>query len=255
MSATARDNLEVRHGYTIGDLRRLAAAAVTADRLMASDITDRYDTAWSAIAEHLCAADEQPDRQALVRVGWQAIYRQVRDARRERGYADGTDNFTSNAPTMPRFVMWWGRGITPSHEDKVVERIAARQVIGALGGSIYADAVVALAVHGDYRMAAAALGISYEAFGFRIAHARRQLAALWHQGETPRPLRIDRRVQTYDKTLATHCSKGHEYTPENTHARHRIVRGKPVTARVCRACESERSAARHQARMQARATA
>lgn len=63
-----------------------------------------------------------------------------------------------------------------------------------------------------------------------------------------RPRRTDRRVGAHDKELATHCSNGHEWTPENTHIRRRTLRGKPHTSRVCKACERDRSAARAKAR-------
>lgn len=34
----------------------------------------------------------------------------------------------------------------------------------------------------------------------------------------------------------THCPRGHEYTPENTHIRQRVQRGRPNRSRVCRTC-------------------
>jgi hypothetical protein len=241
-------NLEVKHGYTLHDLDQMTRAAVIADRSQASDIQSRKDIAWSAIAEHLCASEDPPHRQDLIRVGWQAIYRDARDAYRQRGRPDKA--WEHDEPTFrPRFAMYWADfAVTPSHENQVVESIAAGQVIAPLTPT-YRDAIVALAVHDDYRLAAQALGLKDKAFQFRISAARRQILARWFEGETPhRPRRTDRRVGVHGKPPATCCSKGHEWTPENTYVRRRLLRGKPHTSRVCRACEHDRGAVRRGAR-------
>lgn len=236
-------DLHVAHGYTLNDVHRLTAAACIADRSMALDYADRRDIAWSAIAEHLCGAEEPPRRQELVRIGWQAIYRSVRDTYRGRGYVDGNYGL-DGAPTMSRFVMFWGSAVTPSPEDWIVESAAVSQVIATLTPT-YRDALVALAVHDDYMLGAASLGINYKAFVARIGVARKQVLTLWHQGETPRrQRRTDRRVEAHGRVLATHCAHGHEWTPENTLTRHRMRQGKRHTSRACRACDRARNAGR-----------
>jgi len=182
---TRAADLEVRHGYTIGDLDSVAAIAVAADRLMAMDWSERRNIAWSAIAEHLCAAKAPPRRQELIRVGWQAIYRHVRDGLRQRGYADGNRDY-GRGPTMPRFTQYWEyTRVTPSHEDSIVDRIAAAQVMATITGR-NRDAVIALAVHGDYQRAADSLGINYRALVARLGAARQQWMRRWHEEETPR---------------------------------------------------------------------
>jgi hypothetical protein len=226
----------------------MARSAVSADRLMAMSVRERYDIAWSAIAEELCAAEEPPHRNALVQAGWQAIYRHVRDGLRQRGYGEGERDWSSAESTMPRFVMFWGPSTTPSHEDRIVERLAAYQVLPVLSG-IYRDAVVALAVHDDYMRAAEALGIRYEALVARMGVARRRFLVEWYEGETPhRTRRTDRRVEKHGQELATHCGNGHEWTPENTRGTQNFVRGKLRRRRFCRACESARSTARYAAK-------
>lgn len=247
--SSVRD-LEVKHGYTLHDLDQMSRAAVVADRSLAADIGTRRDIAWSAIALYLAESEELLSRQELIRIGWQAIYRDARDAYRQRGRPD--DAWSSTEGFTPRFAIYWNeRQITPSHEHRVVESIAADQVLEVLT-PIYRDAIVALSVHEDYRTAAATLGIEYSAFTVRISTARKRLLAAWFEGETPHKVRqTDRRVGAYDKELATHCSKGHEWTQENTQIRHRILRGKPHRSRVCRACEHDRSVARHKAKKEA----
>jgi hypothetical protein len=241
---TATD-YELRHGYTLADLNHVARAAVAADRLMAMSATERYDLAWSAIAEHLYSAETPPHRSALIATGWQAIARHVRDGLRQRGYTDSRPrDWSSDQPTMPRYVQFWHGQVTPSHEDKVVEKLAATQVFAVLRGP-YRDAVLALAVHDDYRKAAEALGISDKALRFRLGRARRRFLIEWHEGETPRrSRRTDRRVEAHGKALATACGNGHPWTPENTRTEDRMVRGKPQHRRVCRACERDRAARR-----------
>jgi hypothetical protein len=244
---TQRDaTLHVAHGYTLKDIHQVTGAACIADRTMALDYADKRDIAWSAIAEHLCTVEEPPHRQELVRIGWQAIYRTVRDSYRQRGYSDG--NYADGEATMPRFVMFWGSTVTPSHEDRVIESMAVHQVVDVLTPT-YRDALVALAVADDYMLGAARLGISYEAFVARIGTARKRILGLWHEGETPhRPRRTDRRVEVHGRELATHCGNGHEWTPDNTLTSHGMRRGKPFTRRFCRACDRERSQRRRAAR-------
>lgn len=239
-------DMEVKYGYTLRDLDQMTHAAMKADRSMAMDYADRRDIAWSAIAEELCAAPHWPKRSTLIQAGWQAIYKAVREEYRQHGYADR--EWHSGYATAPRFMKYWFPTVTHSPEERIVERIAARQVLDALTPT-YRDAVVALAVHDDYRLAAQAMDLKDKAFQFRISTARRQMLARWFEGETPRKVRkTDRRAGVHGQELATHCSAGHEWTPENTRLRHRILRGKRHTARTCRACEHDRSVERTRAR-------
>lgn len=231
--------MELKHGYTLRDLQQMTHAAVMADRSMALDYRTRTDVAWSSIATALYEADEPPHRQSLIRTGWQAIYREARDTYRQRGYTDDH----AALEVRSRFVMFWGSQTVPSHEDGIVERLAVYEVLSRLTPT-YLDAIIALAAHGNYQDAAASMGLKQGAFNFRVAEARRRLVRLWLEHETPRPLRIDRRVEVAGKALSTHCGKGHEYTPENT--RWRKNSGRRGMVRDCRACDTERSRRRTQ---------
>jgi hypothetical protein len=244
---TDPDPAVIRYGYTLRDLDQLTHGALKADRLIALDYTDRRDIAWSAIAEALCTAEEAPTRLELIRVGWQAIARTVRDGYRQRGYQDG-DYGVDGAVTMPRFVQFWGSAVTGSHEDAVVERLTLPQVIATLTPPMR-DAIAALAMADDYMRAANLLGINYTTFTARVRTARRQILSLWHEGETPyRSRRTDRRVAAHTTALASHCSNGHEWTPDNTRVDNRMVRGRPRRTRQCRQCEHERSVRRSRCR-------
>lgn len=236
--------LHVAHGYTMNDLHTLTVAACRADRSLVSDAHTRYSVAWSAIATSLAEAATPPDRQDLIRTGWQAIYREVREMRVMFGFKDREG--THGVATAPRFVQYWT--IPPAMpEEGLIERLAVSQILDTLT-TPYRDAIVALAVHDTYQAAADALGITYVAFVARINVARKQLRRLWFSPDTAPPAKgTDRRVGSYNKPLATHCRRGHKFTPENTYWRAGRSIGR-AKVRTCRACESARGKKRVAAR-------
>ncbi|MFJ4637545.1 hypothetical protein ACIP69_18215 [Streptomyces hygroscopicus] len=231
----------VAHGYTLRDIHALTRSACAADRSLSADVTTRYDTAWSAIAEHLCAADTQPGWNELVRVGWQAIYAEVRAVNRMYG-VDSTRR-SGEVASAPRFAAYWLADRSEPADVGFLERIAVHQILAMLPEH-QRQAVVALAVHENYAGAAAALGLKYVTLTARLRFARKTFRDLWFAPDTAPPIKgTDRRVGAYGKALATHCGNGHPWTSENT----RWDRGRQAgSARVrrCRACERERSVAR-----------
>lgn len=240
----------VAHGYTMRDLDRLAAAACVYDRSMASDATTRYDVAWSAIAEALCAAEEPPERHELITVGWRAIYAEVREMRHMFGHRD--KDGTNEVASSQRFRQYWT--LPPERpEEGAAERMAVPQVLAVLKEH-ERDAVVALAVHNDYQAAADALGIKYSTFTQRMTTARRTFRTYWYAPETAPPVKgTDRRVGSRSRELPKFCRGGkgpHEMTPENTYRRPSPKPGKRGE-RVCRACEAERGKARWAAKQAA----
>lgn len=242
---TATLAVDVRHGYTLTDLEQMTRAACIADRTLAMDWDTKHGIAYSAIALALCEADTPPHRGDLIRTGWQAIYADVRETQRSQGIRD------NDGVPGPKFAMYWQQRLTaPSPEHRIVERTAAHQILATLD-PIHATAVVALAVHDDYQLAAQALGVTYTCLRARLATARRQWNVLWLQWETPprwpHTRRTDRRVGAYGKEPATHCSKNHEWTVQNTHIHHGMKYGKPFSRRVCRTCQAARSKARRAA--------
>jgi hypothetical protein len=227
---------EIRHGYTLGDIDKMARSACVADRSMASDVDTRYSTAWSAIAEHLCASAEPPAWQDLVRAGWQAIYQEVREMRHTFGQS--RDDPNAEVASGKRFQQYW---FTPPIEPEfgLIERVAIGQIMPCLT-PVYRDAVIALAVTDDYQRAADMLGIGYKALVARIGVARKTFRGHWFAPDAAPPIRgTDRRVGAYGRAPQTHCARGHEMSGDNV--RMRLDRKQ----RVCRACERERSARRH----------
>ena len=183
----------VAWGWTLADLGELSRAAVRNNRSWrpAADARDRADAAWHGVAELLCSAQEQPSRNDLLEAGRRAVQREVRDGQRHHGTRSDTRN---DGSAFARYWSWHAMPAT-SPEAAVVERTAAWQVLAALTAR-QRDAVMALAMLGDYEMAAAALGIRPQTFRSLLGRSRRAFLALWHEGEVPsKPWGCDRRVR------------------------------------------------------------
>jgi hypothetical protein len=179
--------LLLRHGYTLADLHDTARLAVHTAGTMASDWHERYDTAYSAIAEHLYAAEHWPARHDLVRVGQLAIYSVVTSDRHHHGYYRHKTIGNAAGPcSSPAFLtFWWdASGNTGSCESVVVERLALRQIFNLLN-SRQREVLMALAIYEDYQAAAAALGLPQSTYKSYISKARKMFFALWHEGEEP----------------------------------------------------------------------
>ncbi|WP_037789034.1 hypothetical protein [Streptomyces natalensis] len=259
----------VAHGYTLRDLHALARTACAADRSLSSDMITRYDTAWSAIAEHLCTAETPPGWNELTRVGWQAIYTEIREQRHlygiPRDYVERDDcdrRFAAYwqpqlidedkcygnrqryaVATAPRFAIYWRPVSLPPADEQLTERIAVHQVLATLPEH-QREAVVALAAQEDYQRAAESLGLKYGTLTARIRLGRGTFRDLWFSPETAPPTKgTDRRVASR-AGVSTHCPQDHEYTPENTRYTRRGKDGRK--SRRCRACERARGAARRQ---------
>jgi DNA-directed RNA polymerase specialized sigma24 family protein len=238
----------VRHGYTMQDLHSMAKQACRADRSLASDMDTRYNAAWSAIALALCEAEDPPDRHDLVTIGWQAIYREVKEMRGIFGFKDRDG--TTEVASSPRYVQYWY--VRPERADEgIVERAAVHQIMATIP-ELYREAVVALAVHDDYQVAAESLGIKYSAFTARMTVARRKFRMYWFAPETAPPIKgTDRRVRSYSTEPRTHCAKaGHELTPDNIYRRPNPKPGHRGE-RSCKKCEQIRGQDRVAARRQA----
>lgn len=233
---------QIRHGYTLRDLHDITSVAARLTRVTKMrDYRERWDMAWEGVIDTLYAdSDQPPSRTNLIYAGRAALGLESHRVMRQRGYADDRDP-SSTGPTLPRFLAYWsGRGISPL-EERSVERVAIWQVVNTLR-PILRDAVDAFADCGDYELAAQQLGIEHRALRARLTKARRQVLALWHEGETPAPQRIDKRVSVAGGELDTHCHAGHEWSLDNTRWRPRRINSRIRMERDCRACERIRRA-------------
>lgn len=176
-------DLPLAHGWTLADINRAARDAATGVGARAADFHERYDTAWSAIAEHLYTTTTPPARHDLVTAGRSAILREEAAQRRSHGLPDR--NFDRYHQT-PRYVMYWRWAArhTPSPEAAVVERHATRQILAALTPRQQAT-VAAVAAGRSPQAAALLLGVPYRTVTSRMKEVRRRFLRLWHEGETP----------------------------------------------------------------------
>lgn len=191
---------ELRWGYNLADVERLAHYATRRVWGAAVDPRDRYELAWSAIAEHLYTVSDRPDPSDLITVAQNAIARHAETELHHRGVQQRTFK------PAPRHAIYWHEMIRPavSPEGRTVEQMALYQIWPHLTVGERA-AVHALAVHGTHQAAADALGISYPAFAARLGQARRRFLGLWHEGEEPSRLwRTDQRASRRDGGQSGH---------------------------------------------------
>lgn len=192
--------VEIRFGYTLTDIHRLTKlAANTAKGWLATDYTDLMEAAWFGIVEHLHTAEHWPPHYDLVRAGQQAVNSLVTDEMHHAGYFKYKTTSAYGPFSMPAFVTFWSTPPT-TIEPRIIERTALTQIWPALT-TRQREALTALAVHGDYVLAAESLGIEPQTFRSLLGRARREFFALWHEGEEPsRMWGTDRRVARRETT-------------------------------------------------------
>lgn len=185
---------EIRHGYNLADLDRLAGIAVAAAWSRAMDYTDRYDAAWHAVAEKLYTSTEPPSGWDLKQAGVRAVNRIAQDHGRHWGH--DRRNPGGGYEAARAFLKYWelDRRCHGSPEGGVIDAVALWQIWWTLSPN-HRAVLLALAVHGDQQAAADALGKTYGTVGSHLKNARRAFLALWHEGETPSRLwgKADRR--------------------------------------------------------------
>jgi hypothetical protein len=188
---------ELRHGYTVSQVRALSLAVVTRQTWCQSvDFDQRLEVTWHAIIEHLYTASEPPAMHELARAADHAVSQDVQQMRRFYG-RNTHDQYVG-------FERYWHTmaALSPGPETAVTDRVALAQIWPRLR-PLNQKAITALTDHDDYGLAADALGISRHHFTGRISQARREFLSLWHEGELPsRPWAHDWRRSTDDGPLA-----------------------------------------------------
>lgn len=187
------DGHSIAHGYNLADLDRLARVALTRARGYSGYVLDRYQAAWSGIAEALCLAEEPPAPGDLITAGWQA----VNDHAHLNNLAWGLAGHEDRRPAFVRY--WTPTDVTPI-EDRITDAAALWQILPCLTDRQY-QALVALAATEDYDLAAAAMGLSRSGYATTVKRAREAFLALWHEGE--QPSKIWRRDQRRGRTSST----------------------------------------------------
>jgi DNA-directed RNA polymerase specialized sigma24 family protein len=200
---------ELRHGYRLADLHAITRLAVHVAGRLATDWHERYDTAWSGIVEHLYAAIDPPTRQDLVSAGRLAIYAVVDGDRQAHGYYRrkniGSAAGPCSSPAYRTYWLDWLTNVQHDHAPAVAERVALPSILAALTQR-QREALLALAAHEDYARAADAMGVRVSTLNSYVSAARGRFFALWHEGETPGPRWVDRRVASHTSAAATRTS-------------------------------------------------
>ena len=194
---------QLRHGYTVSQVRALSLAVVTKQTWYQSiDFDQRLEVAWHAIIEHLYTSDQPPEMPAVARAAERAVGQDVQQMHRFYG----RNTHDRYAGTVAGFHRYWQPTASPSlsPEIAVIDRVALAQIWPRLR-SEHQQVLTALTDYDDYGLAAEALGISRTWFTERLSAARREFLKLWHEGEPPsRPWAQDQRGRTAaaDRLLA-----------------------------------------------------
>jgi hypothetical protein len=193
---------ELRHGYTVSQVRALSLAVVTRQTWYQSvDFDQRLEVAWHAIIEHIYTASGPPAMPEVARAAEYAVSQDIQQMHRFYG-RNTHDRYAGT--TTAGFERYWHTTAShsPSPETTVTDRVALAQILPRLH-LLNQQAIAALTDHDDYGLAAEALGISRRHFTGRISQARREFLSLWHEGELPsRPWAHDWRRSTDDDPLA-----------------------------------------------------
>lgn len=176
---------ELRWGFTLGDLQRIARGAARRARGMAADFDDLYAEAFGAAAELLYSAEEKPSEREVFHGAQVALDALSHKNKSYRGIATQVDGAWGWSGSAPRFAAYWWDGArpAPSPEDRIVERLALEQILPTLPDH-QREAIAALAAFDDHRAAKAALGHP-SWYGRYLSLGRRHFLALWHEGEQP----------------------------------------------------------------------
>lgn len=193
---------DLRHGYTLADINGIARGAAAANRFMASDHIDRYETAWSEIVYHLYTADDPPSIHDLAIVGRRAIWAMVKDHRQTYGYRDRDP--WNGVGSAPMFARYWVDAPPLPYDDRIVENLAVTQIMRSLDARDQ-QVLLALASAGTNQAAAELLGIPYRSFTAYLSAARRRWLTAWHEGETPSRPRQNRTAGVYDPDRLQPC--------------------------------------------------
>ncbi len=174
------------HGLTVAALEAVARKAAMFSRYSFPLLPERVDLARFAIVEHVytCAAEDTSGCD-LVALGIRAVERQVLANQTFYGVWLSRSAAT-HGMRMPRYFRFWTSVATPtrSPEDQVVDRLALWQIWPRLA-ELDRAAILALAQHRDYELAAKELGITHKSFKDRIYRARRRFLRFWHEHEQP----------------------------------------------------------------------
>lgn len=179
-----RGQLELRHGYTVHDVDRLARAAMHRRNGTRLDPDDRWATAWHSIVTTLLEATEPPDERTLLLTAARALNTEANAYARVWGM--DTRRINEGTAIMGGFRRYWDWLPPPyPHPERAIEHMAMWQILAVLPAR-QLEAIMQLAAHdGDGRAAAHAMGITWGGYCALLHRGRTRFYELWHEGEQP----------------------------------------------------------------------
>jgi hypothetical protein len=178
------DDVPLRHGYTVAQARSITLAVVKRQTwLHKISFDQRLEVAWHAVIEHLYASGQPPSSRELMDAASRAVNHDVQLT--DQFHGRNTKDRYAGTKTKGFERYWWFTATpAPGPENKVTDRVALAQIWPRLH-PMHQAVLAALATHGDYGRAAAALGISRQLFTTRLSGARQAFLKHWHEGESP----------------------------------------------------------------------
>lgn len=192
------------YGYTMGEIDRIARAAIRRHSALYRtfvDSRDRDNIAWDAVVERLYTwpyTATPPVFFDLYTAAWDALNR----ASNAQNHHYGIPITGAQAPNFTKFWISARRNEGPSDfTERLCETIALPSALAVLSVDEY-DAIVTLAAfNGANAAAAQALGWKYGTFTTRTDAARKAIREVWFEGETP--------VQRTREDKDVECKYGH----------------------------------------------
>lgn len=217
--------------------------AVGKSRFMDGQIAELFDEARSGILENIATSyqnGKELTRDDLFNAGFAAI----------SSYWDEPDKH-SGSRARGFWADWCTRlPAKDTFEERLVERVAIHEVLSSMPLNEQ-ETLLLLAAHGSVTSSAAHLGVSVKVMSSRTRKARARFFELWFDWEPAPPVPHSTHVL---QQPATHCGRGHEFTPENTGKRAHKKTGRIGRVyRYCIACNRENANA-HRARLKNQST-
>lgn len=174
------------YGYTVDQLARMANFVVRSHKGLIMDTEEAHDVAAVALVECLYAGSEPSDGDMFT-----AARRAVNNANsKEKSFVGMELNSyrTGRTGVGREFARYWdgASALVSPFEEKLVERIAVRQVCSGLSPRDR-EILSTLAEYGTYEDARDCLGLSASRWGHVLNAARREARELWFSPEPTAP--------------------------------------------------------------------
>lgn len=232
--------------YTMADINRLSRIAARRHGLSYRlDLSEREETAWHGVVEELFVSPEFPGEYRLIAAGMRALDRLVSEERHHHGatlvgiswsrsdFDNGFQAIESGRSSYdpsdqkahaPNFMKYW---LPPRRQtewddgfsDHLLDLLMLPDALATLTQEQY-EAIVTLAAFDNVvGEAAAALGLKYHGFYYRVQAARKQIIAYWFEDDE----------QPVKRKAGETCRSGH------SRAEHGVRQPSGVWS--CRACK------------------